>query len=104
MATGGPPWEEANVGNETFNLGQKHGIAELAKAYKKPLPDRLDELVALMVEADPSSRPTAEKCLSHPWFQPMSGKDVSVHSASRLKPSEPPSDCPYSFESSTTSF
>lgn len=88
MATGGPPWNQASLGDSIFVWVQQEGITELAKRWKKPLPPCADKLLAAMLQSEPSKRLSVEQCLSHQWFDPMRNTVVPVTSASRAKRAE----------------
>lgn len=79
MATGMPPWKQANLTDSHFAWVHQCGISQLLKAWKKPLPPAADELMSAMMLSDPSSRPSVEQCLSHRFFEPLRGIAVPVH-------------------------
>jgi len=79
MATGMPPWRQANLSDPHFAWVHQCGISQLVKAWKKAMPKAADELMAAMVQSDPTKRPSAEQCLSHSWFTPLHGMAVPVH-------------------------
>jgi len=79
MATGMPPWRQANLGDPHFAWVHQCGISQLVKAWKKAMPPAADELMAVMVQSDPAKRPSSEQCLSHSWFAELSRQPVPVH-------------------------
>jgi serine/threonine protein kinase len=81
MATGMPPWRNANLSDPHFTWVHQCGISQLLKHWKKPLPEAADELLTAMVRSVPSRRPSAQQCLSHRWFEPMRGTDLPIHAA-----------------------
>jgi len=79
MATGMPPWRQANLADQHFAWVHQCSIAHLLKAWKKPLPASASELMSAMVQSDPTKRPSAQECLSHSWFSPLADTEVPVH-------------------------
>lgn len=84
MATGMPPWRQANLTDSHFAWVHQCGISRLLKEWKKPVPAAADELMAFLMRSTPTARPSAEQSLSHYWFEPFLGTDVQLHSASAL--------------------
>jgi serine/threonine protein kinase len=92
MITGMPPWKLAILSDSHFQFVKANGILKLLHAWKKLTPLVADELLALMLRFDPAKRPSAEQCLSHLWFKPLSGSEVPLHRSS--PPASPtPSPC-----------
>jgi len=81
MATGMPPWRQANLNDSHFAWVHQCGISQLLKAWKKPMPPAADELLASMVQSAPAQRPSVERCLLHTWLEPMNGVPVTIHPA-----------------------
>lgn len=79
MATGMPPWRQANLRDPHFAWVHQCGISQLVKAWKKVMPPAADELMAAMVQSDPTRRPSSEQCLSHRWFDELSSTAVPIH-------------------------
>jgi serine/threonine protein kinase len=81
MTTGMPPWRQANLGDQHFAWVHQCGMPQLVKAWKKSMPAGGCELMSAMVQSDPARRPSAEQCLSHSWFGPLSATAVPTHPA-----------------------
>lgn len=81
MATGMPPWRQANLSDPHFTWVHQCGVMQLLKAWKKPVPPAAGELIQFMMCSDPAKRPSAPQCLSRTWFEPMNGMAVPVHTA-----------------------
>jgi serine/threonine protein kinase len=79
MTTGMPPWRNATLSDPHFTWVHQCGISQLLKHWKKPLPAPADELLTAMVHSVPTKRPSAQRCLSSRWFEPMCGADMPVH-------------------------
>jgi len=80
MTTGMPPWRNANLSDPHFTWVHQCGISQLLKHWQKPLPADADDLLTAMVHSVPTSRPSAQQCLSHRWFEPMREAQLPVHS------------------------
>jgi len=71
LASGMPPWKQANPKDPHFVWVHQCGISQLLKSWKKALPAAADELLTAMVHSVPSRRASAEQCLTHNWFDPL---------------------------------
>jgi calcium-dependent protein kinase len=69
-------------GNAPFNARTDDEIFSKIKLGKFKFPDSTNvsqsakDLITLMLTMNPESRPTADQCLKHEWFQKMRGKSV----------------------------
>lgn len=80
--TGSPPWREARPNDGHFKWAQANGISALAKAWQKPLPPGMDDLLSLMLQVDPQARPTVADCLADDWFATLRDTAVATHQES----------------------
>lgn len=79
---GSPPWREARPNDGHFKWAQANGISALAKAWQKPLPPGMDDLLSLMLQVDPQARPTVADCLADDWFGTLRDTAVATHQES----------------------
>ncbi|CAE7946032.1 MMK1 [Symbiodinium sp. KB8] len=75
MSYGNGPWVTAQLSDEFFAYvykNQQNGLKDLLRHWQKPLCDsEAMELILSMLNVDPLSRPSADKCLQSGWLMQM---------------------------------
>lgn len=97
--TGSPPWREARPNDGHFNWAQANGIGALAKAWQKPLPPGMDDLLSVMLQVDPQARPTVADCLADDWLATLRETAVATHQEAMLSAATDLPDAPAFFQS-----
>jgi len=85
MASGKPPWSECNFENPfraLYHIGNSNSIPKIPES----LSPEAKEFIQYCLQRNPDERPSAEKCLQHPWCQmpdePSSRQDSDYSSDS----------------------
>jgi serine/threonine protein kinase len=71
MAARMPPWREARPADPHFSFVQAKGVSQLLKAWRKKVQPEMEDLLAILLQADPSERLDVSESLTHPLFDQM---------------------------------
>lgn len=86
-----PPWQLAQLQNDGFTYVFRHGVGTLLTAWQKPMSAEATELLAGLLNHNPSVRFTVERCLESPWFDSMRGPGAGADDAASARQLTPAS-------------
>jgi len=78
LLTGRPPYRQATLSDAHFKWLYANGVAKLIAVWQASVPSLAEDLLARMLQPNPTQRPTIRECLAHPWFAGLRRDPIPV--------------------------